>query len=424
MYRELADGLSDQPLFLTRYSAIRALSEQLAAPLGAEDQCVQSMPDASPTKWHLAHTTWFFETLVLIPHAPGYAHYNPAYAHLFNSYYEALGTRHPRPQRGMLTRPTVGEILAYRRYVDEAMTRLFETTSWTERAQFEDMAELGLHHEQQHQELILTDIKHAFSCNPLLPAYVPYVANVVTEPKPLEWIAFAGGIIPVGHAKDVFAFDNEKPRHLVLLRPYRLASRLITCGEYLDFMADGGYSRPEFWLSDGWAIVQSQAWTAPLYWSHGDDGWRTFTLQGQQPVRTDEPVIHVSFYEAAAYAAWAGKRLPTEFEWEAAALAQPVAGNVLDPLRPHPKPAPTHDGLSQLYGDAWEWTRSSYEPYPGFRPFQGAAAEYNGKFMCGQMVLRGGSAVTPQGHIRPTYRNFFPPAARWQFSGIRLAEDA
>ena len=424
MYRELADGLSDQPLFLTRYSAIRALSEQLAAPLGPEDQCVQSMADASPTKWHLAHTTWFFETLVLIPHAPDYAPYNPAYAHLFNSYYEALGTRHPRPQRGMLTRPAVSEILAYRRYVDEAMTRLFQTASRTERAQFEEMAELGLHHEQQHQELILTDIKHAFSCNPLLPVYVPHVANVVTEPQPLEWIAFAGGIIPIGHAKDDFAFDNEGPRHLALLRPYRLASRLITCGEYLDFMTDGGYSRPEFWLSDGWTAVQNEAWTAPLYWSQSDNGWRIFTLHGQQPVRRDEPVIHVSFYEAAAYAAWAGKRLPTEFEWEAAALAQPVAGNFLDPLRPHPKPAPANDGLSQLYGDAWEWTRSSYEPYPGFRPFQGAAAEYNGKFMCGQMVLRGGSAATPQGHIRPTYRNFFPPAARWQFSGIRLAEDA
>jgi len=362
MYRELADGLSDQPLFLTRYSAIRGLSEQLAAPLGPEDQCVQSMPDASPTKWHLAHTAWFFETLVLAPHAPGYAPYNSAYSHLFNSYYEALGARHPRPQRGLLTRPTVAEVLAYRRHVDEAVVRLFETASRTERAQFEMIAELGLHHEQQHQELLLTDIKHAFSCNPLLPVYAPPVAATVTEVRPLDWIAFAGGIIPVGHSKDDFAFDNEGPRHLVLLRPYRLASRLITCGDYLGFMEDGGYSRPELWLSDGWATAQSQGWTAPLYWSRTDDGWQVFTLNGVQPVRRDEPVVHVSFYEAAAYAAWAGKRLPTEFEWEAAALAEPVAGNFLDPLHPHPKPASAGGGIAQLYGDAWEWTRSSYEP--------------------------------------------------------------
>ena len=424
MYRELVDGLSDQPIFLTRYSAIRALTEQLAAPLGPEDQCVQSMPDASPTKWHLAHTTWFFETLVLKPHARGYAPFDAAFAHLFNSYYEALGSRHPRPQRGLLTRPTISEVLAYRRHVDDAIVRLFQTASRTERAQFEAVAELGLHHEQQHQELILTDIKHAFSCNPLLPHYLPPVHATATPPQPLNWVAFAGGIIPIGHADDSFAFDNEGPRHLVLLRPYRLASRLISCGEYLTFMEDGGYRRPEFWLSDGWATAQSQGWTAPQYWSHGDSGWEVFSLNGIQPVRPDEPVVHVSFYEAAAYAAWAGKRLPTEFEWEGAAMSQPVTGNFLDPLRPHPKPAPQTNGVTQLYGDAWEWTRSSYEPYPGFRPFDGAAAEYNGKFMCGQMVLRGGSAATPQGHIRSTYRNFFPPQARWQFSGIRLAEDA
>ena len=424
MYRELVDGLSDQPIFLTRYSAIRALSEQLAAPLGPEDQCVQSMPDASPTKWHLAHTTWFFETLVLKPYARSYEPFDAAFAHLFNSYYEALGSRHPRPQRGLLTRPTVSEVLAYRRHVDDAIMRLFQTASRTERAQFEAVAELGLHHEQQHQELILTDIKHAFSCNPLLPHYLPPVQTTATPPQPLNWVAFAGGIIPIGHPDDGFAFDNEGPRHLVLLRSYRLASRLITCGEYLAFMEDGGYRRPEFWLSDGWATAQGQGWMAPLYWSRTDDCWEMFTLNGVQPVRPDEPVVHVSFYEAAAYAAWAGKRLPTEFEWEGAAMSQRVAGNFLDPLRPHPKPATQASGIAQLYGDAWEWTRSSYEPYPGFRPFDGAAAEYNGKFMCGQMVLRGGSAATSQRHIRPTYRNFFPPSARWQFSGIRLAEDA
>jgi ergothioneine biosynthesis protein EgtB len=425
MYRELVDGLSEQPIFLNRYSAVRALTEQLAAPLGAEDQSVQSMPDASPTKWHLAHTTWFFETFVLQPHAPGYMPFDPRYAYLFNSYYEALGARHPRPQRGLLTRPTVAEVLDYRRHVDDAITRLFYTASRTERAAFETVAELGLHHEQQHQELILTDLKHAFSLNPLLPSYRPAMpADVGPEASPSNWVDFAGGIIPIGHSGDEFAFDNEQPRHLVLLRPYRLASRLVTCGEYLAFVEDGGYSRPELWLSDGWAMAQSQGWTAPLYWSRAEDGWYVFTLNGPQRLRPDEPVVHVSFYEAAALAAWAGKRLPTEFEWEAAAISQPVAGNFLDPLRPHPKPAASGSGMVQLYGDAWEWTRSSYEPYPGYRPFEGAASEYNGKFMCGQIVLRGGSAATPQGHIRPSYRNFFPPAARWQFSGIRLAEDA
>jgi ergothioneine biosynthesis protein EgtB len=424
MYRDLVLGQSDQPIFVTRYTTIRALTEQLAAPLSAEDQCAQSMPDASPTKWHLAHTTWFFETLVLKPYASGYQPFNPNYAHLFNSYYEALGSRHPRPQRGLLTRPTLADVLAYRRHVDDAIVRLFETASGTELAEFDAVAELGLNHEQQHQELILTDIKHAFSCNPLLPRYAPPSDDTPGATVPLSWIDHVGGIIPIGHSRVEFAFDNERPRHLVLLQPYRLASRLITCGEYLSFMEDGGYSRPEFWLSDGWAAVQSQGWTSPLYWSRDDDGWKVFTLNGLKPMRPDEPVVHVSFYEADAYAAWAGKRLPTEFEWEAAAMAHPVAGNLLDPVRPHPKPAPAASGITQLYGDTWEWTRSSYEPYPGFRPFAGAAAEYNSKFMCGQMVLRGGSAATPQGHVRATYRNFFPPSARWQFSGIRLAEDA
>jgi ergothioneine biosynthesis protein EgtB len=425
MYRTLEnDTQSEDTRFVSRYAAVRALTETLAAPLGPEDSCVQSMPDASPTKWHLAHTTWFFETLVLMPHAPNYEPYDRRFQYLFNSYYEALGARHPRPQRGLLTRPALNEVFKYRRHVDSAMAQLFERTPAAQRAGFEDIAELGLHHEQQHQELILTDIKHVFSCNPLLPRYTPASPVAVKSAPPLGWGDFAGGIVPIGHSQEGFAFDNEEPRHLVLLGPYRLATRLITCAEYLAFMEDGGYRRPEFWLSDGWAKVQTEGWDAPLYWSNEAGEWRVFTLAGVQPLKRDEPVVHVSFYEAAAYAAWAGKRLPTEFEWEAAAIAQPVVGNFLDPTQPHPKPAVAGEGITQLYGDAWEWTRSSYDPYPRYRPRAGAVAEYNGKFMCGQMILRGGSCVTPAGHIRPTYRNFFPPSARWQFSGIRLAEDS
>jgi ergothioneine biosynthesis protein EgtB len=425
MYRIAANDPPDSSThFVPRYKSIRTLTERLAAPLGPEDQCVQSMPEASPTKWHLAHTTWFFETVVLMPHARDYEPYDTRYQYLFNSYYEALGPRHPRPQRGLLTRPSVEDVLAYRGHVDAAMERLFTRAGQAERLAFENAAELGLHHEQQHQELILTDIKHAFSCNPLLPRYLPAAPLAVKSAAPLGWADYAGGIMPIGHSKEGFAFDNEGPRHLVVLAPYRLASRLITCGEYLAFMEDGGYRRPEFWLSDGWAMVQAQSWTAPLYWANEGDEWQIFTLNGVQPVKRDEPVVHVSFYEAAAYAAWAGKRLPTEFEWEAAASAEPVAGNFLDPAHPHPKPGTPSTGITQLYGDAWEWMRSSYDPYPGFKPLAGAVSEYNGKFMCGQMVLRGGSCATPAGHIRPTYRNFFPPAARWQFSGIRLAEDA
>jgi ergothioneine biosynthesis protein EgtB len=306
------------------------------------------------------------------------------------------------------------------------MRHLFETTTPGEQAEFAGLAELGLHHEQQHQELILTDVKHAFWCNPLRPAYAEGAKHAASGIPALEWRDYAGGIVPVGHAEDgEFAFDNEKPRHLVYLAPYRIASRLITCGEYLAFMEDGGYRRPEFWLSDGWAMVQNQGWDAPLYWDQGEDGhWSVFTLSGTRPVDPYEPVAHVSLYEAAAYAEWAGKRLPTESEWEAAAVDQSVQGQFLDGADPNPAPARDDPALAQLYGCLWQWTRSAYEPYPGFRPHPGAAAEYNGKFMSGQMVLRGGSCATPPGHIRPSYRNFFPPAARWQFSGIRLAEDA
>lgn len=414
------------PVLLERYTAIRALTETLAAPLSPEDQCVQSMPDASPTKWHLGHTAWFFEALILAPFDVAYKPIDRRYAYLFNSYYEALGPRHPRPQRGLITRPTVAEVMAYRRHVDEAMGELCHRANDATRAVLAPLIELGLNHEQQHQELLLTDIKHAFYCNPLFPAYAAAVPAVAYNAPSLRWIDYPGGIVAVGYDAESFAYDNETPRHKVLLAPYRLASRAVTCGEYLAFMEDGGYERPELWLSDGWAAVCAQGWAAPFYWFRRDGGgWQVFTLNGPKEIAPDEPVAHVSLYEAAAYAEWAGKRLPTEFEWEAAAATQPLAaGHFLDPQHPHPAPAPIRDGLSQIFGDVWEWTRSSYDPYPGYRPFSGAAAEYNGKFMVGQIVLRGGSCATPAGHIRPSYRNFFPPTARWQFSGIRLAEDA
>ncbi len=390
------------------------MSERLAAPLSHEDQCIQSMPDASPAKWHLAHTTWFFERFVLAPRA-GYRIFDPRFESIFNSYYLGLGTPFTRAERGLLTRPGVEDVMAYRRHVDDAMRDLLDDPKLFK------LVELGLHHEQQHQELLLTDIKHAFSRNPLLPAYDPAGPLAMDVSSRLEWFEHCGGIAAIGHEGPGFSFDNERSRHDVMLRPFRLAARPVTCGDYLEFIADGGYARPEFWLSDGWALAQREDWQAPLYWLPG--GRTIFTLHGARPLNPGEPVVHVSFYEAAAYAAWAGKRLPTEFEWEAVASEHPVKGNFLDPAQLHPRAARAEDG-SRLFGDAWVWTRSSYDPYPGFRPFSGVASEYNGKFMVGQMVLRGGSCATPQDHIRPSYRNFFPPSARWQFSGIRLAEDA
>jgi ergothioneine biosynthesis protein EgtB len=395
---------------LERFEEVRAHTAALAAPLGAEDQCVQSMPDASPTKWHLAHTTWFFEAVVLQAHQPGYAAFDPRFFHLFNSYYEALGPRHPRPQRGLLTRPTLSEVHAYRAHVDAAMRRFIEGAPGDVWQAAAPLVELGLHHEQQHQELILTDILHAFSCNPLLPAYrAEAPRRAAPAPAPLRWLEGPPGVVEVGHDDGGFAFDNEKPRHRVLLQPYAIADRLVTCGEYAQFIADGGYRRASLWLSDGWATVQAQGWQAPAYWiAPGDPrapgaDWQVFGLAGVQPLDPGAPVSQLSFYEAAAYAEWAGARLPTEFEWEAA-WGLP--------------------GITQMTGHAWQWTRSSYDPYPGFRPLPGAVGEYNGKFMVGQLVLRGGSVATPRGHARATYRNFFPPAARWQFSGLRLAKEA
>lgn len=403
----------------SRVSAVRQLTEELAAPLSPEDQCIQSMADASPVKWHLAHTTWFFETLLLLPHVPGYEAHDRRFHYLFNSYYESLGDRHPRPQRGMISRPSCDDILRYRRHVDAAMLRLLDH-SYT--AEIAELCELGLQHEQQHQELILTDIKHALSSNPVLPAYSKLPERPDQTPVPISWQDHAGSMYWIGSGTGSFAFDNEQPRHRVLLAPFRIASRLTTCREYLEFVRDGGYERPELWLSDGWNFIRTQNIRAPLYWTKNQDEWAIFTLGGLRPLRLSEPVVHISFYEAEAYARWCGKRLPTEFEWEAAARGEPVSGQLLQTGNLHPEPA--KKGESQFYGDAWEWTRSAYDPYPGFKPWAGPASEYNGKFMCGQIVLRGGSCVTPADHIRPGYRNFFPPGARWQFSGIRLAEDA
>jgi ergothioneine biosynthesis protein EgtB len=403
-----------------RYRSVRARTEELAAPLSPEDQSVQSMPDASPTKWHLAHTTWFFETVVLASALPGYKPFDAKFGYLFNSYYEGLGPRHPRPLRGLLSRPSCDEIVSYRRHIDAAMAKLLGDLDPQHPAAIRTI--LGLHHEQQHQELILTDIKHAFFSNPTFPVYRAGGLRSVALACPLTWDEYPGGVARIGHAGTDFAFDNELPPHDVLLRPFRLASRVTTCGEYLAFVADGGYERPEFWLSDGWALKEREGWTAPLYWMTWDNAWHVFTLHGFKPLGPAEPVVHISFYEAAAYAAWAGARLPTEFEWEAAVRRHAISDDHRDKPCLHPR---SFGGASaaQPCGDVWEWTRSSYDPYPGYRPFEGELAEYNGKFMIGQMVLKGGSCATPEGHSRLSYRNFFPPAARWQFSGIRLAGD-
>ncbi|MBL6751935.1 MAG: ergothioneine biosynthesis protein EgtB [Nevskia sp.] len=400
---------------LERYRAVRARTESLAALLSPEDQVVQSMPDASPTKWHRAHTTWFFETFLLKPR-PGYRVFREGFEFLFNSYYETVGPRLARPSRGLLTRPSAAEVSGYRAHVDQAMLALLAALP----PAAEPLVELGLHHEQQHQELILTDIKHAFACNPLRPALVPADerAGVAAAP-PQRWLALPGGIQRVGHGGSGFAFDNETPAHDTLLQGFRIAGRPVSVGEYLEFVGDGGYRRPEHWLSDGWAMVRQEGWEAPSYWERRDGRWLAYTLAGLRELDPAEPVCHVSYYEASAYAAWAGKRLPTEFEWEATARSAGAAGTAIEALRVHP--APLQPGFRQ---DVWEWTASAYLPYPGFRTAPGAVGEYNGKFMVNQMVLRGRSCATPPGHERLTYRNFFGPAARWQFSGFRLAEDA
>jgi ergothioneine biosynthesis protein EgtB len=412
-------------LFQRRYGATRRLTEALAEPLSPEDQSLQSMPDASPTKWHRAHTTWFFETFALVPHLPGYRPFDPDYAYLFNSYYEALGPRHPRPERGLLSRPAIGEIARYRGHVDAGMERLIATAGESVWRAVAPLLELGLNHEEQHQELILMDIKHALSLNPLQPAYAPARPLERLNTEPIGFIEVAGGLREIGHDGEGFAFDNEGPRHKVWIEPFRLARRLVTSGEYLDFIADDGYRRPELWLSEGWATVRREGWTAPLYWREDDGTWSVFTLSGRRALDLAEPVCHVSHFEADAYARWAGKRLPREAEWEVAAAEAGVAlsGNLMDHGVFHPLGCAGGDGLAQMIGDVWEWTGSPYVGYPGYRPSAGAIGEYNGKFMVNQMVLRGGAAVTPAGHMRISYRNFFPSAVRWAFGGIRLAED-
>jgi ergothioneine biosynthesis protein EgtB len=405
-----------------RFAQIREVTRALIAPLSAEDCAVQSMDDASPAKWHLAHTTWYFETFLLEPQLPGYVAFHPAFRVLFNSYYQGVGPQHPRPQRGLLTRPSLDDVLAYRDHVERAMR------DWlAARPDAASLAvfELGLHHEQQHQELLLMDIKHVFSCSPLLPAYRLRVTPARAAEKPLTWQAHAGGIAEIGHTGGAFGFDNEFPRHRVLLEPFAIASRPVTCGDYLAFIDDGGYRRPELWLSDGWATLQRLGWSAPLYWQRDGGEWREFTLAGLQPVCAAAPVCHVSYFEADAFARWCGARLPSEAEWETVAADRKPSGNFMESgaLAPLPAAPEATTGPGQLFGDVWEWTRSAYAPYPGYRPPEGAIGEYNGKFMCSQLTLRGGACVTPADHIRATYRNFFYPHQRWAFTGVRLARD-
>lgn len=407
-----------QPSHAQQYRSVRQASLDLAAPLEPEDMVIQSMPDCSPTRWHLAHTTWFFEHFLLSAE-PGHKPFREGWDFLFNSYYYSVGDMYKRPQRGLLSRPTVAEVLEYRQHVDQRMAELIEANMGN--PEFEFLLALGLNHEQQHQELILTDIKHAFSLNPLQPVYRDDIELPRGKPAAITFEDFSGGIVETGFSGQAFCFDNETPRHRTLLEPFRLASRQVSNAEYRAFIEDDGYRRPELWLSAGWATVQDQQWDRPVYWSQ--DLAREFSLLGEIELDPHRSVCHVSYFEADAYARWAGARLPSEAEWEQAAAAESVAGNLLDAQRFHPVGSTGGGRLAQLFGDTWEWTQSAYSAYPGFKPLAGSLGEYNGKFMCGQMVLRGGSCATPADHIRASYRNFFYPQARWQFSGIRLAAD-
>lgn len=410
-----------------RFLAVRAMTEGLAEPLTPEDQMMQSCPEASPVKWHLAHTTWFFETFVLREFLRDYRPLNPDYYWLFNSYYKTLGDFPEKRLRASFSRPSLEQVMAYRHYVADRVLQLLDSSASAETL---ERIELGMHHEQQHQELIVTDIKHAFWSNPLQPVYSQQPLPLQPEnPEKIDWLPYSADVVEIGHKGEGFAFDNELSRHQVYVDSFHLASRPVTCAEYLVFMEEGGYRRPELWLSEGWDAIQANGWHAPLYWNQGaDKSWNIFTLHGLVPLREllSTPVCHVSYYEADAYARWAGCRLPTEFEWERAAAPLPVSGNLLENGTLHPQAVSgreQHPLPAQIFGDVWEWTQSAYTAYPRYKPAGGALGEYNGKFMCSQMVLRGGSVATPASHIRATYRNFFFPATRWQFSGIRLASD-
>ena len=416
-----------------RFQQVRAQTERLIEPLSTEDCQLQSMPDASPAKWHLAHLTWFFETFVLERFEERFQPFDASFRRLFNSYYNGVGDKYPRSQRGLISRPSLQDVLEYRAQVNQRVTEVLSTTRDAQAPELAQLIELGLHHEQQHQELLLTDIQHALSFNPQSPAYARRWPLTRTAPQPVRWHSYGGGLVQQGFDAALdgdFAFDNETPRHPVYVAPFELASRLVTNGEMMDFMADQGYARPELWLSMGWDWVQAGAHRMPLYWQGATGDYRHFTLQGLQDVDTNTPVCHLSYFEADAFARWSGVRLPTEFEWELAARQLPASsaksGNFVETAAYHPLPQQqaSHVAPSQMMGDVWEWTQSNYNPYPGYQPWEGLVGEYNGKFMCNQFVLRGGSCATPQSHIRASYRNFFPPDAQWQFSGVRLARDA
>ncbi len=419
-----------------QFRAARYRTEELVTPLEREDMVVQSMEDTSPTKWHLAHTTWFFETFVLETHCPGYKLFHPDFPYLFNSYYVQAGPRFSRPRRGMITRPTVERTLAYRSYVNEKMIEFLKSLEGSRHEEVDELVTLGINHEQQHQELLMTDVKHLLHQNPLRPVYKAGETEA-SSASPLSWVFFEEGLFEVGRDEDeTFMFDNEGPRHRVFLDSFWLADRLTTAGEYLAFIEDGGYERPELWLSAGWAEVEANGWKAPIYWERSGSDWFEFTFNGLVELRRDAPACHISYFEADAFARWSKARLPTEFEWEVASKRASMERNFVESEYLMPMPASAKvtarsdaggtdqsESLRQMFGDVWEWTRSQYSPYPRYDPVEGAIGEYNGKFMCNQFVLRGGSCVTPRSHIRETYRNFFPPGSQWQFSGIRLAAD-
>jgi ergothioneine biosynthesis protein EgtB len=431
----------DRAALIDAFMTMRRQTEKLCEPLETEDYVVQSVTDVSPPKWHLAHTSWFFENFVLDPHTAGYERFHPMYAYLFNSYYNLAGKYHPRVKRGILSRPTVKDIYAFRAHVTEKTVDLLNRANEEKLQELGEIVTLGINHEQQHQELLVTDIKHILWCNPLEPVYRERPEVATAAPPRMGWLDIVGGLHEIGFKADGFCFDNELPRHKTYLNDYRIADRLVTNGEFMEFIRDGGYKRSDLWLSDGWYTLNEQSWEAPMYWEDRDGEWWNFTLAGMRKIDPNEPVVHISHYEADAYARWAGKRLPSEPEWEHAVAGLPYEGNFVESERYHPAPASSSnagDALSshttvgealqprrrQFYGDVWEWTGSAYLPYPGFEPLPGAVGEYNGKFMSSQMVLRGGSCATPQNHIRNTYRNFFQPYLRWQFMGMRLAEDA